>query len=162
MSSAFSKSSVFFCPHVHAKNSVFEKFHAGERFQKVPFSLIFPRIRVDGSRIRKEKVVFSNGNGNVWTGPKSYSLIHTNVPRKRRIPKLSRANCELPIQPTKRAYHMCWESNAHEQCVTRMSCFLLVPPGRPARVITWQISTLDPGITLSGSQLTRRAGSVVI
>ena len=44
-----------------------------QRFQKVPlwrafwksFRERFLRIRVDGSRIRKEKVAFSNENGNV-------------------------------------------------------------------------------------------------
>ena len=43
MTSAFSKSSV-----------VIDRFH---------------RIRVDRSRIRKEKVAFSNQNGYLWTGP---------------------------------------------------------------------------------------------
>ena len=53
-----------------------------ERFQKVPLWRVFPksfvfidlfhRIRVDGSRIRKAKVAFSNEKGYVWTGPKSY------------------------------------------------------------------------------------------
>ena len=43
MTSAFSKSSV-----------VIDRFH---------------RIRVDGSRIRKEKIAFSNQNGYLWTGP---------------------------------------------------------------------------------------------
>ena len=33
---------------------------------------LFHRIRVDGSRIRKEKVAFSNEQGYVWTGTKSY------------------------------------------------------------------------------------------
>ena len=46
MTSAFSKSSVF-----------------------IDFS---HRIRVDGSRICKAKVTFSNEKGYVWTGPKSY------------------------------------------------------------------------------------------
>ena len=51
-----------------------------QRFQKVPlwralskncvFIDRFHRTRVYGSRIRKEKVAFSNGNGYVWTGPK--------------------------------------------------------------------------------------------
>ena len=43
MSSAFLKSSVFI-----------DRFH---------------RIRVDGSRIPKEEVAFSNENGYVWIGP---------------------------------------------------------------------------------------------
>ena len=38
---------------------------------------------------QREKVAFSNEYGFLWTGPKSHSLIHE--PRKRQIPKLSRA-----------------------------------------------------------------------
>ena len=50
---------------------------------------------------------------------------------------------------------MCRGSNAHEQCVTRCPVSRLVhSPGRPASVITWKISTRDPGITILGSQLT--------
>ena len=46
-------------------------------------------------------------------------------------------------------------SNAHEQSVTRCPVFRLVhSPGCPANVITWKISTRDPGITKLGSQLT--------
>ena len=46
-------------------------------------------------------------------------------------------------------------SNAHEQSVTRCPVFRLVHSlGRPASVITWKISTRDPGITILGSQLT--------
>ena len=51
-----------------------------QRFQKVPlwrafskssvFIDRFHRIRVDGSRIRKEKVAFSIGSGYLSTGPK--------------------------------------------------------------------------------------------
>ena len=46
-------------------------------------------------------------------------------------------------------------SNAHEQCVTRcpFSC-LVHSPGRPESVITWKMSTRNPGITILGSQLT--------
>ena len=46
-------------------------------------------------------------------------------------------------------------SSAHEQCVTRCTVFCLVDSsGHPASVITWKISTRDPGITILGSQLT--------
>ena len=46
-------------------------------------------------------------------------------------------------------------SNAHKQCVTRCPVFRLVnSPGRPASVISWKISSRDPGITILGSQLT--------
>ena len=49
MSSAFSKSSVFV-----------DRFH---------------RVRVNGRRIRKEKVAFSNENGYVLTGPESENIV---------------------------------------------------------------------------------------
>ena len=56
------------------KSIVFKLFHAGKRFQKVPFSWIFlcghKRISVDGRRIRNNKVAFSNLFGIVWTGLK--------------------------------------------------------------------------------------------
>ena len=52
---------VFVCPHVHAKTAFSKSSVFIDRFH---------RIRVDGSRIRKEKVAFSNENGYVWTGPK--------------------------------------------------------------------------------------------
>ena len=46
-------------------------------------------------------------------------------------------------------------SDAHEQCVTCCPAPLLVhSPGRQASVITWKISTWDPGITILGSQVT--------
>ena len=46
-------------------------------------------------------------------------------------------------------------SNAHEQYVTRCPVSRLVhSPGHSASVITWKISTRDPGITILGSQLT--------
>ena len=71
------------------KSIVFKLFHSGERFQKVPFSWIFSfmRISVDGSRIRNNKVVFSNLSGIVWTGPDTniYRPIPTNGPRADRI-----------------------------------------------------------------------------
>ena len=35
----FSISSVFPCPHVKTKTAFFKKFHSGERFQKVAFSV---------------------------------------------------------------------------------------------------------------------------
>ena len=61
------------------ENSVLKKFHSGERFWKVPFSVIvfIGYVHVDGSRIRKEKVAFSNENGYVGTGPKSQEVWRT-------------------------------------------------------------------------------------
>ena len=45
--------------------------------------------------------------------------------------------------------------NALEQCVTRCPVSRWVrSPGRPTSVITWKISTRDPGIIILGSQLT--------
>ena len=111
--------------------------------------------------------------------PVSYSLMHE--PRKRQIPKPSRANC-VTIQLTERAwlhelgwlvlprwllsrYYMnqaspelpfLWEigSSAHEQCVDRCPVSRLVQfQGCPTSVITWKISSQDPGITILGSQL---------
>ena len=79
----------------------------------------------------KKKVVFSNEYGYEWTEPKSHSFIHE--PRKRQIPKLSRANC-LTIQVTVRA----WSHEPGKQCAWTvcypLSCFLLGlfsgPPGK--------------------------------
>jgi len=50
-------------------------FHSGERIQKYPDSLPnwIRRMRVDGSRIRKEKVADSKISGYMWTGPKMAS-----------------------------------------------------------------------------------------
>ena len=46
-------------------------------------------------------------------------------------------------------------SNAHEHCVTCCPVFRLVNSrSRPASVISWKISSRDPGITILGSQLT--------
>ena len=46
-------------------------------------------------------------------------------------------------------------SNAHEQRITRCPVSRLVhSPGRPGSVITWKVSTRDPGITILGFQLT--------
>ena len=46
-------------------------------------------------------------------------------------------------------------SSTHEQCATRCPVSRLVHSlGRRASVITWKISTQDPGITIPGSQLT--------
>ena len=66
MSSAFSKSSVFVCPHVHAINSVFQKVLLWRAFSKGSvFIDRYHGIRVDGSCIRKEEYAFSNENGYV-------------------------------------------------------------------------------------------------
>ena len=63
MTSAFSKSSVFVCPDAHAKTSFSNSSTLESVFEKFVFVDRFHRIRADGSRIRKEKVAFSNENG---------------------------------------------------------------------------------------------------
>ena len=68
VTSAFSKRFRFRLFTRGRENSVSKKFHSGERFREV-FIDRFHRIRVEGSRIRKEKVTFSNENGFVWTRP---------------------------------------------------------------------------------------------
>ena len=59
MTLAFSKISVFVCPHVHAKRAFSKSSVFIDRFH---------RIRVDGNRIRKEKVAFSNQNDTCGQG----------------------------------------------------------------------------------------------
>ena len=73
MTSAYSKSCGFKKFSVHTKTKKY-------RFQIVPlwrafskssvFVDLFMRISVDGSRIRNNKVAFSNLSGIVWMGPK--------------------------------------------------------------------------------------------
>ena len=51
--------------HRYTRKQLFlKKFNSRERCRKVPFSL--HKIRVDGSRIRKEEVAFSNENEYVY------------------------------------------------------------------------------------------------
>ena len=71
MTSAFSKSSVCVCLHVHAKTAFLKSSTLESVSKSSVFIDRFHEIRVDGSRTRKEKVAFSNENGYVWTGPKS-------------------------------------------------------------------------------------------
>ena len=53
-------------------HNVFQNFHSGERIKKVSDSYagLTGRIRVGGSRIRKEKVADSKTSGYFWAGPK--------------------------------------------------------------------------------------------
>ena len=144
MSSAFSKSSVFFCQHVHVKTAFSKSSVFIDRFL----------IRVNGSRIGKEKVAFSNENGYMWT----YSLIHTNHERSKfQRFQVQIANCQYNRQKGPITYAV--EAMLMNSVLPACPVSCLVPPGRPASVITWKISTRDLGITLSGSQLTRLARS---
>ena len=57
--------------HTYTRKQRFQKVPLWKAFSKSSVSIYcFHRIRVDGSRIRKEQVAFSNENGYVWTGPK--------------------------------------------------------------------------------------------
>ena len=51
---------VFVRPHVHVKTAFSKSSVFIDRFH---------HIRVDGSRIRKEKLALSTQKGYVWTGP---------------------------------------------------------------------------------------------
>ena len=67
---------VFVCPHVHAKTAFSRSSVFIDRFH---------RIRVDGSRIRKEKVAFSNEKGYVfrvfspWQTNAFYSAVYRSL-----------------------------------------------------------------------------------
>ena len=50
---------------------MFSKICTPETVESGIFSSRFSRIHVDGRPIRKEKVVFTNENEYVWTGPKT-------------------------------------------------------------------------------------------
>ena len=75
------------------KSIVFELFHSGKRFQKVPFSWIFlcgyKRISVDRRCIRNNKVAFSNLSGIVWTGPKLFVLTFDSTCDWQSVPVVS-------------------------------------------------------------------------
>ena len=82
------------------------------------------------------------------------SYTNQHEPRIRQVPKLSRVSC-VTIQLTVRV----WSHEPGKQCAWTvcdpLPCSRLVhSPGRPASVITWKISTRDPGITILGSHLT--------
>ena len=87
-----------------SRNVLFSSVHTytgKQRFQKVPLWRVFSknslfidrfhRIRVDGSRIRKENVAFSNENGYVLTGPKTkYNEQIIRIKRKQKKKTKSR------------------------------------------------------------------------
>ena len=76
---AFSKSSVFVVHTTTGKWRFRIYIHSGERFRKAPFSSVFDdrrrRISVDEWPNRIKKYPFSNENGLVWTGAKSFPII---------------------------------------------------------------------------------------
>ena len=73
MTSAYSKSCGYkkFYVHTNTKKYCFQVVSLWRAFSKSSvFVDLFVRISVDGSRIRNNKVAFSNLSGIVWTGPK--------------------------------------------------------------------------------------------
>ena len=74
MTSAYSKSCGYkkFSVHTNTKKYRFQIVALWRAFSKSSvFVDLFMRISVDGSRIRNNKVAFSNLSGIVWTGPNS-------------------------------------------------------------------------------------------
>ena len=72
MMSAYSKSCGYkkFSVHTNSKKYRFQIVPLWRAFSKSSvFVDLFMRISVDGSRIRNNKVAFSNLSGIVWTGP---------------------------------------------------------------------------------------------
>ena len=73
MTSAYSKSCGYkkFSVHTNTKKYRFQIVPLWRAFSKSSvFVDLFMRISADGSRIRNNKVAFSNLSGIVWTGPK--------------------------------------------------------------------------------------------
>ena len=74
MTSAYSKSCGYkkFSVHTNTKKYRFQIVPLWRAFSKSSvFVDLFMRISVDGSRIRNNKVAFSNLSGIVWTGPET-------------------------------------------------------------------------------------------
>ena len=75
MTSAYSKSCGYkkFSVHTNTKKYRFQIVPLWRAFSKSSvFVDLFMRTSVDGSRIRNNKVAFSNLSGIVWTGPKMF------------------------------------------------------------------------------------------
>ena len=78
MTSAYSKSCGYkkFSVHTNTKKYRFQIVPLWRAFSKSSvFVDLFMRISVDGSRIRNNKVAFSNLSGIVWTGPWCQSVL---------------------------------------------------------------------------------------
>ena len=74
MTAAYSKSCRYkkFSVHTNKKKYCFQIVPLWRAFSKSSvFVDLFMRISVDGSRIRSNKVAFSNLSGIVWTGPEA-------------------------------------------------------------------------------------------
>ena len=77
MTSAYSKSCGYkkFSVHTNTKKYRFQIVPLWRAFSKSSvFVDLFTRISVDGSRIRNNKVAYSNLSGIVWTGPQSITV----------------------------------------------------------------------------------------
>ena len=83
MMSAYSKSCGYkkFSVHTNTKKYRFQIVSLWRAFSKSSvFVDLFMRISVDGSRIRNNKVAFSNLSGIVWTGPENYQHLSFGKP----------------------------------------------------------------------------------
>ena len=70
--------------YTYTRKQRFQKVPLWRAFSKISFLLTFLLdITVDGSRIRKEKVAFSNESVYVWTGPKLLKAQNLNIVCKR-------------------------------------------------------------------------------
>ena len=78
MTSSYQKISGFDCPHVSEMLSDSKIFTLESGFKNFRISLRIRRMRVDDSRIRKEKVADSKISGYVWTGPKRIEKANFN------------------------------------------------------------------------------------
>ena len=77
MTSVYSKSCGYkkFSVHTNTKMYRFQIVPLWKAFSKSSvFVDLFMRVSLDGSRIRNNKVAFSNLSGIVWTGPQLFQL----------------------------------------------------------------------------------------
>ena len=80
ITSVYSKSCEYkkFSVHTNTKKYRFQIVPLWRAFSKSSvFVDLFMRISVDGSRIRNNKVAFSNLSGIVWTGPQSKAFLQS-------------------------------------------------------------------------------------
>ena len=100
MMSAYLKSCGYkkFSVHTNAKKYRFQIVPLWRAFSKSSvFVNLFMRISVDGSRIRNNKVAFSNLSGIVWTGSKFYfaCLYYNNIWHRNQSPNARKITLNL-------------------------------------------------------------------
>ena len=82
MTSSYQKISGFDRPHVSEMLSDSKISTLESGFKNFRICLRIRRMRVDDSRIRKEKVADSKISGCVWTGPKCIDRFHCHAIKK--------------------------------------------------------------------------------